>query len=98
MEHSVLVDKVEALKPEVFGAILDALSKAMAIKPTIQLTRLPRMADFALWGCAIAEALGYTQDEFLEAYYSNMEEANEETIFDHVVAHSIYEFMKNKPY
>lgn len=98
MEHSVLVDKVGALKPEVFGAILDALSKAMAIKPTIQLTRLPRMADFALWGCAIAEALGYTQDEFLEAYYSNMEEANEETIFDHVVAHSIYEFMKNKPY
>lgn len=98
MEHSVLVDKVNELKPEVFGAILDALSKAMAIKPTIKLAKLPRMADFALWGCAIAEALGYTKEEFLDAYYNNMEEANEETIFDHVVAHSIYEFMKNQPY
>lgn len=97
VEHSVFVDKVETLKPQVLGEMLDALSKAMALKPSISLGKLPRMADFATWGCAIAEPLGYTQEQFLQAYYNNMELANEEMIFDHVVAHAIYEFMVDKP-
>lgn len=96
IEQAVFWERFEEMRPAVFGAMLDALSKAMAIKPSIQLNKTPRMADFAHWGCAIAEALGYGKDVFLEAYYQNMEMANEETILDHPIAQAIAEFMSTQ--
>ena len=38
----------EDIRPLLFGAILDGLSRAMALRDSIQLEGLPRMADFAL--------------------------------------------------
>jgi hypothetical protein len=66
----------EVIKPQVLGFILDTLSKAMRIKPTLNLQRLPRMADFAEWGEAISQALGYPPMSFLEAYRENRNEQN----------------------
>lgn len=58
--------------PDIIAGILDILVKALNIYPTIKLTRLPRMADFALWGCAVSEALGIEHTKFITAYYQNM--------------------------
>ena len=55
-------------KPRIFGAVLDTLSKTMAIFSTVEIEHLPRMADFAIWGEAVARALGYKPGEFLDAY------------------------------
>ena len=52
----------------------------MSIQPTIKLDELPRMADFTVWGCAIAEALGYKKEEFLDAYSSNIQAQNREAL------------------
>ena len=52
----------------------------MAIRPAIRLSGRPRMADFAEWGCAIAEALGHSQNEFLDAYSDNTNSRNEEAL------------------
>lgn len=93
MEQAVFWKQFDRIRPLVFGGMMDALSKAMEIKPSVQLEKTPRMADFAHWGCAIAEALGFGQEAFLEAYYRNMEMANEETILDHPIAQAIAEFM-----
>ena len=54
--------------PEILNGIFDTISKAMAIYPTVELPELPRMADFARWGYAIAEALDNRGDEFLKVY------------------------------
>lgn len=67
-------------KPELLGAIFDVLVKAMAIYPTVPSENLPRMADFSRWGCAIAEAAGYKQQHFLDAYAANIARQNEEAI------------------
>ena len=75
-----LLKEFESLRPMLFGAALDALSRAMAIMPSITLPEHPRMADFANWGCAIAPALGYSQDEFLAALDDNMRVRNEEVV------------------
>lgn len=96
VEGATLAKKIDELKPQVFGAILDALSRAMQIKPTVKLPGLPRMADFAVWGCAIAEALGYSQARFKQVYSNNIEDVNEAVIYEHVLAHAIYEFMCDK--
>lgn len=67
-------------KPQLLGAIFDVLSKAMAIYPTVSTENLPRMADFSRWGCAIAQAAGYEQKEFLDAYESNVALQNGEAL------------------
>jgi len=79
----------ERLKPQLFGAILTALSKAMAIKPNISFTDLPRMADFAIWGAAVAEALGIGKDNFLAAYWRNIGQINERILESHPVAAAV---------
>ncbi len=81
-------------KPAIVGGALTVLSKAMAIYPTLELEKLGRMADFTRWGYAIAEAVGYGGDAFLEAYWSNQHRANDEVITSHPVASAIVALMK----
>ena len=54
------------------------------------------MADFAKWGVAIAIALGYSQEEFLSAYQTNIESQIEIAINENPVAVTILSFMKDK--
>lgn len=50
------------------------LSKAIPIYQNLKLPELPRMADFAKWGYAIAEVMEYGGEHFLEVYKRNQEE------------------------
>jgi len=65
--------------------MFDVLSAAMTIYPTVDLKEKPRMADFAVWGCAIAEALGRSKEEFLEAYIANIKQVNREALAESVI-------------
>jgi len=56
------------------------LIKTLQIFETIHLEDLPRMADFALWGEAIARAMGYKPLEFINVYYENIGKQNIEAI------------------
>ena len=69
-------------RPELLGVIFDLLAKAMKIKPTIILRELPRMADFAIWGTAIATAAAGESGaaDFIQAYQRNISNANNEVI------------------
>jgi len=63
---------------------------------TVTLAGVPRMADFATWGCAVAKALGSTEEDFLEAYQSNIRVQNQEAIEASPVATLIIEFMQGQ--
>lgn len=93
-EERVLWENFNTAKPAILRGIFDALSKAMTIYPTITLKEMPRMADFARWGCAIAEALGSTQEEFLAVYGENIRRQNAEAIEANPVAAAVIFFMK----
>lgn len=54
----------------IFAALLDGLARALR-DHHIPRDRLPRMADFAQWAAAGMSALGFTADEFLDAYRAN---------------------------
>jgi hypothetical protein len=58
----------QRVRPQLLGALLDVVTQALQILPGIQVERLPRMADFALWACAAAPACGWTVEDFLTAY------------------------------
>lgn len=56
--------------PKIFAGLLDLFCAALAILPEVRAEQLPlpRMADFAQLGEAVARALGYGAGVFLEAY------------------------------
>lgn len=58
-------------QPGIFGALLDAVSMALREKNKVRVARLPRMADFAIWGTAAEPALGLAPGDFMKAYSAN---------------------------
>jgi hypothetical protein len=86
----------EGDRPHILGGIFDALAAAMGILPEVRLSTYPRMADFAEWGVAIARALGYTQEDFLRAYDTNIREQNEEVLQGHPVAAAVRALMEGR--
>jgi hypothetical protein len=79
-------EEFESIRPALLGGIFDTLVQAIRIKPTLKFDSLPRMADFAEWGSAIAIALGSTQEEFMKYYLNNIKQQSDNVISDSLVA------------
>ena len=80
------------IHPALFGSILDTLSGAMRAFPDVQLKSLPRMADFAKWGFAIADELGIGGDTFLKHYHKNTKLQHYEVVHNDPVSSSVIAF------
>jgi hypothetical protein len=79
-------------KAAILGGMLTALSEALRIYPVINLKEYSRMADFNRYGCAIAQALGKTIEDFLDIYKQKVEQQNEEAINADPVALALLDF------
>ncbi len=97
LEEEEFLPRFDQAKPRIFGGLLNALSQAMAVKPTIRLVRKPRMADWTTWGCAVAEVLGIGSEKFLRAYHSAIQYQHSEIVEASPVCITLIEFMKEKP-
>ncbi len=75
--ESELWPAFEAARPAILGGLLDAVSGALACYRTVNLPRLPRMADFATWVTAAEPALGGERGTFLAAYDRNRLDAHD---------------------
>lgn len=64
----------EAERPRILGALLNAVVEGLKRLPETRLEKLPRMADFALWGTACETAL-WPAGTFMSAYSGNRDEA-----------------------
>lgn len=84
--------------PYILDRIFRILSKAIPIYRELKLERLPRMADFAKWGYAIAEAMGYGGERFLKIYEKNQNELLENMISEDVLITVLIEAMKKHNY
>ncbi len=82
--------------PRILGGIFQALSKVLGAKNE-PLSELPRMADFALVACAIAESLGIPRAEFLDSYNGNIAQQHEQALHEDAVGIVVWEVMKKKP-
>ena len=83
-------------KAKIFGGMLDILSKAMTIKPSIVIDSNLRMADFALWGEAIARSMNFQAGYFMDAYNRNMDEINAQGIEVNSVATAVRIMVEKK--
>jgi energy-coupling factor transporter ATP-binding protein EcfA2 len=51
--------------PRILGGVLDAIVGGLRELPSVNLTDLPRMADYAEWGEATSRGLGWGADTFM---------------------------------
>lgn len=70
-------EKFAELLPDALGVLMNALSCALRNVDTIELARLPRMADAVKWVSAAEEALEWSPGTFLEAYERNQKHSLE---------------------
>jgi hypothetical protein len=87
----------EELKPFVLGYIFDVLVKVLKYRKDHHggniLNKCPRMADFAEWGEIISRCMGHDDGEFINAYYKNIDDQNDEVIESSPVAEALLLFV-----
>jgi len=86
----------DASLPGILGGVFDTLSHALRLYPDIHLVELPRLADFARWGEAIARALGYPEGAFLSAYLQSIEGQNRQVLEGSAVATAVLALMDGR--
>src|SRR6266699_6575546 len=84
-----------SLDPRILDALLDAAVHGLRTLPSVCLTRLPRMADFALWATACGTAL-WPAGTFARAYDANRITAVESVVEADPVAVCIRKLMTER--
>jgi hypothetical protein len=83
-------------QPSILGALLDLVAGGLAILPSIKPGRLPRMADFGLWGEAVSRATGRPDGEFLDRYRQNQDQASEIALESSPIAMAVVDLMSGR--
>ena len=86
----------QTVLPGIMADIFTAIAKARWLLDTIRARNLPRMADSARWGAAVAEALGIGGETFFGDLAQNAAVANDESIRANPVALAILNFMADR--
>src|SRR6516162_170960 len=86
----------ELARPAILGALLDAAAHGLRAVGSVELRRLPRMADFAVWATACETAL-WPSNTFTRAYAANRKAAIEGIIDADPIAACVREFMSERP-
>ena len=83
----------EADRPRILGVLLMAVSGGLRLWSSVQLPLLPRMADFAQWGEAVCQNLGWDPGVFLPRYKANRRDACASALEDCPVTAAVREIV-----
>ena len=89
----------ERQRPLILGALYDAVAVGIKRLPTVKLSTLPRMADFARWGSAACPDIKTKSGQivrFIDAYAGNREDTVEGVLEADPVAVAIRRFMADR--
>ena len=80
--------------PRLLGALFDTLSKAIALKPSLKLSRRPRLADWGEYAAAVYEVMGWGAETFLKDWDEVVRVQNQATLDGSPVAQAIIKLME----
>jgi hypothetical protein len=92
--ESELWQAFEEVRPRLFGALLDLLAGVLSELPNVHLTSMPRMADFARVGVAVARVMGWEDETFLSAYRANVANQHEEALSASEIGQAVIGFIE----
>jgi len=93
-DEESLIGKFQRLRPGILGALYDAVATALRRLPTIDLEKLPRMADTALWVTAAEPALGWANGQFIAALSKDRHQADLLALESSLVGPAIISLMR----
>jgi hypothetical protein len=76
------------------GSLFDTLSKAIALKPSIKLSRRPRLADWGEYAASVYEVMGWEAETFLKDWDEVVRTQNRATLDGSPVAQAIIKLME----
>jgi hypothetical protein len=91
-----LWERFEEEHSKLLGVLFDILSKAIALKPSIKLSRRPRLADWVEYAATVYEVLGWGAETFLMDWDDVVRTQNQATLDGSPVAQAIIKFMEDK--
>src|ERR671921_660216 len=80
--------------PKLLGTLFDILSKAIALKPSLKLSRRPRLADWGEYAAAVYEVMGWGAETFLKDWDEVVRVQNQATLDGSPVAQAIIKLME----
>jgi len=83
--------------PRILGGLLDAVAGGLRELPSVRLTELSRMADFAAFAEAVGRALGWPADTVLSDYNDNRRDAAMTYLEDSPLTGILLELAPHKP-
>jgi hypothetical protein len=83
--------------PLILGGVLDLIAGGLRELPSVRLSALPRMADYAIWGEAVARGAGMVPGSFLSIYNANRRNATETILEQTVLGRVMLQFAGVKP-
>jgi len=84
-------------KPKIFGGLLDTVQKAKMWEDRFTFTVQPRLVDFARFGAAVCDVLGYDANNFMNALMINVEHEKQKMALEtDPYVNAIFELIKNK--
>jgi Bifunctional DNA primase/polymerase, N-terminal len=89
-----LWERFEEEHPKLFGALFDILSRAIALKPSLKLSRRPRLADWGEYAAAVYEVMGWGSETFLNDWDEVVKVQNQATLDGSPVAQAIIKLME----
>ena len=92
-----LINRFEAQQAVILGGLLNTMAKALAAIPHIPLNNLPRMADFAQLGRAVAYTMGLECSEFDRQYADNQRRALEKGLDACAIYPALVSMLKDSP-
>jgi hypothetical protein len=91
-----LWERFEAEHPKLLGSLFDALSQAIARKPSLKLSRRPRLADWGEYAASVYEVMGWGAETFLSDWDEVVKVQNQATLDGSPVAQAVIKFMEDK--
>jgi hypothetical protein len=91
-----LWERFEVEHPKLLGALFDVLAKAIARKPSLQLSRRPRLADWGEYAAAVYEVMGLGAETFLSDWDEIVKVQNRSTLDGSPVAQAVIKFMEGR--
>ncbi len=82
--------------PRILGALLAVVSGVLAREAEVEIEELPRMTEFAVWGTAAEESLGWEAGSFLQAYAKSSRAAIQNALSLDPVAGAVRDLMANR--
>jgi hypothetical protein len=96
MTEEVLWARFEEEHPRLLGALFGVLAEAIARKPSIKLSRRPRLADWGEYAASVYEVMGWGAEAFLKDWDEVVNVQNQATLDGSPVAQAIIKFMEDK--